>query len=199
MDAESSHTILIRHGETEWSRVGRHTGWTDIGLSERGEDQARALAVPLRQWQFSAVFCSPLQRARKTSELAGISTGVHVDENCREWGYGDYESKTTAEIQSTRPGWSIWKDGVVGGESVDDVGHRADAVIARRNAIAGDVAIFAHGHFLRILTARWLGMAPAAGEHFALSTASISDLGYERDAKVVLRWNDTHHLDLASA
>ena len=187
-------TVLIRHGETEWSREGRHTGWTDIPLSPTGRVQAEALAAPLANWSFSTVLCSPLERARETCALAGYSAAAVPVDSLREWGYGTYEGRTTTEIQAERPGWVIWKDGVVGGETVDDVGRRADAAIAARREIDGDVAIFAHGHLLHILGARWIGLEPIWGRALSLSTASISVLGFEHGIPVIARWNDTSHL-----
>jgi len=180
---------LIRHGETEWSASGAHTGRTDIPLTAGGRQQAEAIGRWLAGRDFSLVLASPLQRARETCLLAGYGVAAQIDPDLREWDYGDYEGLTTPEIQREIPGWSLWTDGPRNGETVAQVGARADAVIARAAAAAGDVALFAHGHLLRILAARWLGMAPSAGRLFALSTATVSTLGYEHQTRVIIRWN----------
>ena len=184
-----SELWLIRHGETEWTVSGAHTGRTDIPLTAAGRQQAEAIGRYLAGKQFSLVLESPLQRARETCALAGFDAVAQVDSNLREWDYGDYEGRTTLDIQREAPGWSLWEDGSLNGETVEQVGARADAVIARAVAAAGDVALFAHGHLLRILAARWLGLAPSAGRLFALSTATVSMLGYERETRVIVRWN----------
>jgi len=184
-----SEVWLIRHGETEWSISGAHTGRTDIALTGNGRHQAECIGRALAGRQFSLVLESPLQRARETCALAGFSAMAQVDPNLREWDYGDEEGRTTPEIQRVTPGWSLWHDGPRNGETVQQVGTRADAVIARAVAAAGDVALFAHGHLLRILAARWLGLAPPAGRLFALSTATLSTLGHERETRVIVRWN----------
>jgi broad specificity phosphatase PhoE len=180
---------LIRHGETEWSLSGGHTGRTDIPLTDKGREQASALGRWLANRVFSLVLTSPLTRARETCQLAGFGGRVEVDPNLREWDYGRYEGLTTREIQQINPRWSLWKDGVPGGETADQVAARADAVIARANAATGDVALFSHGHLLRVLATRWLGLEPVAGRLFALGTASVSTLGYERETRVITRWN----------
>ena len=185
--------VLVRHGETEWSRIGRHTGRTDIALDRAGEAQARLLGPRLAEWTFSAVLYSPLQRARRTCELAGLMAGALPDPDMQEWAYGAYEGRTSDEIRADRPGWVIWKDGVVGGETLGDVGSRADSVIARVRDVAGDVALFAHGHFLRIMASRWCDLPARAGEALALSPAAISVLGYEREDPVIWLWNDMPH------
>ena len=193
--ASTRDVVLVRHGETEWSRIGRHTGRQDIPLDAEGEAQARALVPPLRAWSFAAVLVSPLQRARRTCELAGLGAAAQVDDDMQEWDYGDVEGRTAAEVQAEQPGWTIWKDGVTGGETVDQVGARADRVLARINNIPGDVCLVAHGHFLRVLTARWVGLPPVNGEHLAFDPAALSVLGDDRGiAPIVWRWNDTHHL-----
>ena len=181
---------LIRHGETEWTLSGAHTGRTDIPLTPAGREQATALGRALGTKAFSLILTSPLSRARDTCEAAGFGTRAEVDENLREWDYGDYEGLTTREIHAKNPQWSLWRDGAPGGESPEQVAARADAVIARTKA-DGDVALFAHGHLLRVLTARWLGLDAAAGRLFALGTASVSTLGYERETRVITRWNLT--------
>ena len=186
--------LLVRHGETEWSRAGRHTGRTDLPLDREGEAQARLLGPRLAGWKFSEVLYSPLQRARRTCELAGLMVGARPDPDMQEWAYGAYEGRTADEIRAERPGWVIWKDGVVGGETLADVGHRADSVIERVRGVAGDVALFAHGHFLRILTARWCALPALTAESLALSPAAVSVLGYEREHPAIWLWNDTSHL-----
>jgi broad specificity phosphatase PhoE len=181
---------LVRHGETEWSRSGAHTGRTDIPLTAAGRANAAAVGRYLAGRQFALVLVSPMQRARETCRLAGYENAL-IDPDLSEWNYGDYEGHTTQQIQADRPGWSLWTDGVPNGETVAQMGARAARVIARALAIAGegDVALFAHGHILRILTATWLGLPPENGRLFALGTASISTLGYERETQVITRWN----------
>jgi probable phosphoglycerate mutase len=179
---------LVRHGETEWSRSGAHTGRTDLPLTEAGRQKAAALGKLLPA-HFALVLTSPLQRARETCRLAGYGAAAQVEPNLREWDYGDYEGRTTAGIQKDVPAWSLWKEGPPNGETIAQVAARADAVIQRVQGADGDVALFAHGHVLRILAARWLGLAPDAGRFFALATASIGTLGYERATRVITRWN----------
>jgi probable phosphoglycerate mutase len=180
---------LIRHGETEWSLSGAHTSRTDIPLTERGREKARAIGRFLRDRKFALVLTSPLRRARETCEEAGFGATAVIDPNLQELDYGDYEGRTTPEIQSERPGWSLWRDGCPNGEAFDHAAGRARAIIARALAADGDTALFAHGHFLRILAACWLELEPAAGRLFALSTATLSTLGRERDTRVLTRWN----------
>ena len=188
--------IILRHGETEWSRARRHTGRTDLPLTERGEDQARAVAAPVARRPVLRTISSPAERARRTAELAGLTVD-EVDPNLWEWDYGGYEGITTADIQRERPGWYLWTDGVVPGdaehpgESVEQVGKRVDAVLERvRPLLAdGDVALVAHGHVLRVLTARWLELDAAAGRLFALDTGTLSTLGTEHDRPVITSWN----------
>jgi probable phosphoglycerate mutase len=188
--------VIVRHGETEWSRAGRHTGRTDLPLTERGEEQARMLAPLLASRKITKVVTSPAVRARRTAELAGL-TGVEVDPDLWEWDYGGYEGRTTADIRRERPGWYLWTDGVIPGdaahpgESVEEVGRRVDAVLSRvRPALAdGDVVLVAHGHVLRVLTARWLDLEPAAGRLFALDTGTVSTLGTEHDQPALTSWN----------
>jgi broad specificity phosphatase PhoE len=181
--------VVVRHGETEWSRIKRHTGRSDIPLTAEGELQARGLAAKLAGLQFATVFVSPLQRARQTSVLAGYGPVAIVDPDLVEWDYGAYEGKTSEEIQEQRPGWTLFRDGVVGGETLDDVAVRAARVIDRVRAISGDVLLFGHGHQLRILTALWLEFAPIAAQHLQLATASPSMLGYEHDWTALRSWN----------
>jgi probable phosphoglycerate mutase len=186
--------VLARHGATEWSASGRHTGTTDVPLSETGRRQAATLRERLAGQDFSLVLTSPLSRARDTCELAGLGDRARVEPELREFDYGEYEGLTTDQIRETRPAWSIWRDGAPGGETPDDVGERADRVIARALEAGGDVALFAHGHLLRVLAARWIELPALFGGNLALSTASVSELGYERERRALWLWNDTHHL-----
>ena len=188
---------LARHGETVWSLSGRHTGLTDIPLTERGERNARTLGERLRAFRFARVWTSPLQRAARTCDLAGFAATARIDLDLVEWNYGDYEGRRTVEILQERPGWQLFRDGCPGGESPADVGARADRVIDRIRTAAGDVLVFSSGHFLRVLGARWLGLTPGGGRCFMLSTASLSALGYEHDVEepVFRFWNDTGHVD----
>jgi probable phosphoglycerate mutase len=191
--------ILLRHGETEWSLAGKHTGRTDIPLTPRGEAAAAALAPLLVKRDIIAVLTSPAQRAIRTASLAlgAAAADAQQDPDLWEWDYGGYEGKTTAEIQERHPGWYLWRDGVIPGdgdhpgESVDAVGVRTDRVLARVWPLLneGDVALVAHGHVLRVLTARWLNLPPADGRLFSLDTGTISMLGYEHDERVILTWN----------
>ena len=180
---------LIRHGETEWSRTGQHTGAADIALTAVGEAQAIALKIALDGQAFARILVSPLRRAVQTCELAGYSPVAIPTPDLREWNYGQYEGLTSAQIQADRPGWSIWKDGPRGGETIAEVGVRAQRVLDSLPETAGPVALFAHGHILRILTAVWLGLPPDAARLFALSTGSISILGYEHSVRVIRGWN----------
>lgn len=179
---------LVRHGETEWSLSGAHTGCTDLPLTAHGREEARAIGRVLTGRRFTLVLTSPLGRARETAQLAGYPD-AELEDNLQEWNYGDYEGRTTAEIRQKIPSWSLWNDGVSGGETIEQVSARAGAVLARAARAAGDVALFGHGHILRILTARWLGLPPRDGRLFALGTASVSTLGYEREIPVIMRWN----------
>lgn len=180
---------LARHGETEWSRDLRHTGRTDIPLTADGEEQARALREPLAAIPFARVWSSPLERARRTCELAGLGERAELRDELMEWDYGDYEGITSAEIRSRDPGWLLWRDGCPGGESPAEVGARADALIAEALRIDGDVAVLAHGHILRVLAARWIGLDPATGQLLALATATLSRLGWEHTYRVIECWN----------
>jgi broad specificity phosphatase PhoE len=182
---------LIRHGETAWTISGQHTGHTDIPLTEQGEQAVRELGTRLRGWNFVQVFTSPLQRARRTAELAGFAAAV-ADADLMEWDYGGYEGRRTADIRAERPGWKLFDDGCPGGETLDAVAARADRVIDRIRACRGDVLVFAHGHILRVLVARWIGLAPRDGRCFDLAPASISLLGYDRDLDepILRRLND---------
>ncbi len=188
--------VLVRHGETEWSRARRHTGLTDVPLTARGEEQARALRGALKERRIARTLVSPARRARRTAELAGL-TAAETDPDLWEWDYGGYEGITSAEIREGRPGWFLWDDGVVPGdadhpgETVEQVGARADAVLAEAepSLADGDVVLVAHGHFLRVLTARRLGLEPALGRLFALGTGTLSALGTEHGQPVVSAWN----------
>jgi probable phosphoglycerate mutase len=187
---------LARHGETAWTVSGQHTGRTDLPLTPRGEDNARRLSERLKGMTFSRVFTSPLQRARKTCELAGYGSVAEIDPDLVEWNYGNYEGKRTAEVRQERPDWQLFRDGCPGGESVADVGARADRVLARLRSLQGDLLLFSSAHFLRVLAARWLGLDPSGGRYFVLSTATLSILGYEHSkADPVIRlWNDGRHV-----
>ncbi|HEY2578903.1 MAG TPA: histidine phosphatase family protein [Streptosporangiaceae bacterium] len=190
--------ILLRHGETEWSLAGRHTGRTDIPLTPRGEAAAAALAPVLARRRIAAAFTSPAQRAVRTAELAGLP-GAKPDPDLWEWDYGGYEGRTTPEIQAIHPGWYLWRDGVIPGdaahpgETVAQVGARTDAVLSRVRPLlaesGGDVALVAHGHVLRVLTARWLGLEAAAGRLFGLDTGTYCTLGTEHGVPVISTWN----------
>lgn len=180
---------LIRHGETEWSVAKRHTGRTDIPLTSMGERQATALGQSLASRKFASVLCSPLRRARETCRLAGYGDVATVTDDLLEWDYGIYEGQTTQEIRREQPDWSIWTTAVSNGESIEQVGCRAQRVIQHASTIDGPVALFAHAHILRILTACWLGLPPEAGRLFVLDTASISVLGHERETRVIKAWN----------
>jgi probable phosphoglycerate mutase len=183
---------LIRHGETEWSVSGQHTSRTDIALTDHGRKRAEELRDYLAGMKFAAVFVSPMQRARETCRIAGFGDVAVVDEGLKEWDYGIYEGKTTAQIRAEVPGWSVWKNEIVGGETVEHVGERADLVIARALAAGGAggrVALFAHAHILRILAARWIRLEAVGGQLFSLGTGSVSVLGWERETRVVEAWN----------
>ena len=188
---------LARHGETEWSLSGRHTGRTDIPLTERGEDNARRLRGRLKGITFTEVLVSPLQRARRTCELAGFAAQAKVAPDLVEWDYGDYEGRLTSEIHLERPGWYLFRDGCPGGESLAAVGARADRVIARLRKDGGRILLFGHGHFSRVLAARWTGLSSEDARHLLLSTASLSIVGYEPtlDDPAILLWNDVHYLN----
>ena len=187
---------LARHGETEWSLSGQHTGVSDIPLTQNGERNARNLGERLRGEHFVKVLTSPLQRARRTCELAGFGAHAEVDADLVEWNYGDYEGKRTADIRKERPDWFLFRDGCPGGESPDAIGARADRVVARLRALGGDVLLFSHGHFLRVLGARWLGRPASESRFLLLSTAALSILGYEHNLKepVLRLWNDDRHV-----
>jgi broad specificity phosphatase PhoE len=198
MSEPLSVIYVARHGETAWSLSGQHTGLTDLPLTERGERNARRLGDRLKGLTFTKVLTSPLQRAARTCELAGFGASAEVDRDLLEWNYGEYEGRRTAEILAERPGWQIFRDGCPGGESPDQIGTRADRAVSRLRAIQGDVLLFSSGHFLRVLAARWLGLEPAAGRYFLLSTASLGMLAYEHNSRsepVIRLWNDTRHVE----
>jgi probable phosphoglycerate mutase len=186
---------LARHGQTAWTLSGQHTGLTDLPLTEQGEQEARRLGERLKGLSFAQVFTSPLQRARRTCELAGFATAI-VDPGLLEWDYGRYDGLKTADIHKDRPDWDLFRDGCPGGESPAEVGARADRVVARLRAAPGDVLLFSSSHFLRVLAARWNGLDPAAGRHLSLDTAALSILGYEHNlaGPVIRLWNDTRHV-----
>lgn len=181
--------VLVRHGETEWSATGRHTSRTDVPLTDEGHRQAEALGACLLGWPFALVLTSPLRRAAETCRLAGLGDVAEVRQDLKEWDYGEYEGRTTPEIREERPGWTLWSGGVPGGESATEVGDRADRILAEAQAARGEVALFSHGHFLRVAAARWIGLSPEAGRSLALNTATISVLGFERETPVIVRWN----------
>jgi probable phosphoglycerate mutase len=180
---------LIRHGETEWSLSGQHTGITDIPLTENGRKVAKLLAPTLAKENFALVLTSPLERARQTCELAGLGTRAEVERDLMEWNYGDYEGITTKQIHAQTPSWMLFRDGCPGGETPEQVGARADRLIERVRAVAGHVALFAHGHVFRVFAARWLGLPATAGSHFLLDTATLNILSYYRGIPAVKCWN----------
>jgi broad specificity phosphatase PhoE len=182
--------VLVRHGETEWSRAGRHTGRTDVPLTEQGRRQAEAVGAALRDRDFALVLTSPLGRALETCRLAGFGERAQPRDELMEWDYGAYEGRTTAEVREERPGWTLWRDGVPGGETIEQVGQRVDRVLDEIRALDGEALLFAHGHVLRVLTARWLELEPDAGRLFALDPATLSMLGYERETPVIQLWNE---------
>jgi probable phosphoglycerate mutase len=189
---------LVRHAETEWSRSGRHTGHTDVPLTDSGRAAARALAPLLREDDFALVLVSPLGRAKETCALAGLGERAQATPDLLEWDYGDYEGLTTPEIRERRPGWNLWRDGCPGGEDAAAVGARVDRVIERALGVGGDVALFAHGHVLRVLAARWIELHPREGARLALSTGSLSLLGHERETRGILQWNRVVRVDAAA-
>jgi broad specificity phosphatase PhoE len=185
----AGHVVIVRHGETEWSLAGRHTGRTDLPLTDHGREQATALAATLAGRDFELVLCSPLQRAVQTCRLAGFGDVAELCEDLREWDYGDYEGLTTPQIRERDPEWNLWREGCPGGEAPTAVGARVDRVRERLAAVDGDALAFAHGHVLRVLTARWLAMDVDAGARFLLAAAGVGVLGHERETSVIERWN----------
>jgi probable phosphoglycerate mutase len=194
MTARHHQIWLFRHGETEWSRSGQHTGRTDLPLTAAGRRRAQAIGRRLSGRPFALVLSSPLLRALETCRLAGYGDLAEITPDLMEWDYGAYEGRRTVDIQQERPGWSLWRDGVPDGETVEQVGARTREVIETAQAAGGDVALFAHGHVLRVLSACWLGLPPDAGRLFALGTAAVSVLGYEHDTRVIVKWNQDSHL-----
>jgi probable phosphoglycerate mutase len=187
----TGHSVtLVRHGETEWTKSGQHTGTTDIPLTDEGRRVARGLGARLRGRDFTAALSSPLGRSLETARLAGFDTdAVEIRDDLREWDYGDYEGLTTAQIREHWPAWLLWRDGAPGGEDAGAVGARADRVIRELRALHGDAVLFSHGHFLRVLAARWLGLGAECGALLGLETATLSELGYEREVAVIWTWN----------
>jgi len=187
--AKQQEVYLLRHGETEWSRDGKHTGVTDVPLTEHGRATAARLKAALDEQKFATVLSSPLRRARQTCELAGLADQATLEPDLMEWNYGEYEGLTTKQIQQNRPGWSIFRDGCPGGETPEQVAARADRVIARIRAADGNVVVFAHGHILRVIAARWINLPVIFGEHFLLDTATLNVLGYYYDTPALKIWN----------
>lgn len=181
--------VLVRHGQTEWSKAGRHTGTTDLPLTEAGRAEVRTAGPFVSSREFELVLCSPLLRARETAELMGYAERVELDADLAEWNYGDYEGLTTPEIRERFPGWSVWDQGPEGGETIADVAARVRRVVDRCEKVSGDVLLFAHGHSLRILTATYLGLPPSAASLFAFDTSGVGVLGYEREWRALRRWN----------
>jgi broad specificity phosphatase PhoE len=181
--------VLVRHGETDWSEARKHTSVTDLSLSERGRERALGVAPKLERCEFAAVLVSPLRRARETCELAGFADRAVVTDDLFEWRYGDDEGLTTEEIRQDRPGWTVWRDGPQGGETAEQVRARVDSLIEVATNVAGDTLLFGHGHMLRALAARWIGLEVSGGAHLILQTATVNRLGYERDTRAILAWN----------
>ena len=185
----AQHVFIVRHGETEWSLSGQHTGTTDIPLTEHGREVARLLRPILAKESFALALTSPLQRATETCRLAGFEKAVKLEPDLVEWNYGRYEGLTPEQIHTTAPGWLIFRDGCPGGEQPGEIGARVDRVIAKVRAVEGNVIVFAHGHVLRVFAARWLALPPSAGQHFLLDTATTNILGYYRTVPAIKRWN----------
>ncbi len=188
---------IARHGNTAWTHTGQHTGLTDLPLTSDGERNAVRLGERMKGMKFAKVFTSPLQRASRTCELSGFGAGAETDPDLVEWNYGKYEGLTSAQILEQRPDWDLFRDGVPGGESLEQIGERADRVVERVRRVTGDVLLFSSGHFIRVLTARWLGLGPGVGgRYFLLSPASLSALSYEHNLSrpVIRLWNDDHHV-----
>jgi broad specificity phosphatase PhoE len=183
--------VVVRHGETEWSASGKHTSSTDLPLTDEGRRLAGALKPRLQRYSFSCVLCSPLRRARETCELAGYGDRAQFTDDLREWSYGEYEGLTTPEIRQHNPDWNLWREGCPGGESPAEVSARADRVLSRLQEVEGSALVFAHGHILRVLTARWLEMEPAEGARFRLEAGALGELGFERETRVLTGWNWT--------
>jgi broad specificity phosphatase PhoE len=193
-EANPTRLVLARHGETEWSKSGQHTGRTDIPLTDLGREQATRLGVALAGRTFSRVLSSPLSRAVETARLAGFGERVEIDPDLREWDYGIYEGRRRVDIDDDEPGWTVWSHPIVGGESLVELAQRADRVIERILPTGGDVLVFSHGHFLRVLAARWIEQPPLTAGRLELATATISELGWETDRRVIEGWNAAAHL-----
>jgi probable phosphoglycerate mutase len=187
--------FLVRHGATEWSVSRRHTGRTDLPLTDQGREEVKRLAVRLARERFALVLVSPLTRALETARLTGFGEVAQVEADLAEWDYGAYDGRTAAEIRQERPGWTPWQGGYPGGETLEDLSARADRVVDRVRNVDGDVALFAHGHILRVITARWLEQPAVEAARYYLATASLSVLGWERETAVIDRWNEACHLD----
>jgi probable phosphoglycerate mutase len=181
--------VLVRHGETEWSLTGQHTSGTDLDLTEKGRERARAIGRELEGRPFERIVSSPLRRALETCRLAGFGERVELDDDLREWDYGEYEGLTTPQIREQNPTWNLWRDGCPGGEQPHEVGERADRVLTRLREVPGGALVFAHGHILRVIAARWIELPVAGGARMALSAGAISELGFERETEVISRWN----------
>jgi broad specificity phosphatase PhoE len=188
-EAIPDQIYLIRHGETEWARDGRHTGRTDIPLTDTGREQAGFLLPIFDDVKFSRIFSSPLQRALETAKLAGVGSRVELENDLKEWDYGDYEGITTQQIRERVPGWTIWTHPCPNGERIEEVSQRADRVVAKLRSFEGHIAIFSHGHFLRVLVCRWIDLPADNGRHFLLGTSTLSVLGYEKDVPAIKTWN----------
>ena len=188
-DRTGQEIILVRHGETEWSLSGQHTGTTDVPLTDNGRRVAEGLGERIGRRDFAVVMSSPLIRSLETARLAGYGEEVEIRDDLREWDYGAYEGLSTPQIRESRPGWWLWRDGSPGGETPAQVGERADRVISDLREIEGDALVFAHGHILRILAVRWVGLEPECGSLFGLETATLSSLGWERETAVIWMWN----------
>lgn len=186
---QQAQIVVVRHGETEWSVAGRHTSRTDLGLTAEGRRRAEGLVGSLSEWTYALVLCSPLRRARETCEIAGFGDRAEVDEDLREWDYGEYEGMTTPEIRARDPQWNLWRDGCPGGEQPSEVAARADRALARLASAGGDGLVFAHGHLLRVLAARWLSVGAEFGARLALGAGALCVLGHERETRVIERWN----------
>jgi probable phosphoglycerate mutase len=200
MSVSGPRVVLVRHGATEWSVTGQHTGRTDLPLTDEGRDQAKRLAGRLARERFALVLVSPLARARETARLTGFAIGekdsvAEVDPDLAEWDYGEYDGRTAADIRRDRPGWTPWEGGYPGGETLDELAARADRVLARVRGVDGDVALFAHGHILRVIAARWLEQPPVEAARYYLATATVSVLARERETPVIDRWNEACHLE----
>ena len=189
MRSSGPQIVLVRHGETEWSKNGKHTSFSDIPLTPEGERQATELKSELANWDFKLVLCSPRQRARRTCELAGFSERAEITDELTEWNYGDYEGITTKEIRQKAPGWTVFDAPTPGGETPDQVADRCDSVIARLMAVQDDALVFAHGHVLRVLIARWLRLSPHSGRHFVIQTGTLNILSYEHESPVIISLN----------